>query len=187
MFPTHPFVTPYTTQLHLPYLFPPFVILNKQTNKMLSRIPVCSLETSFWGPKLLLHSKSSRNKKRLYDERNVTSLTLVKYSTFKLSIIKFFWDNSILSSWRLWSNSFRSISCLVIFTVPSLSSEEERSSVGMVVSKLISSDSKELEMFTFLVSLELLRDIFFHFLKHFLKLYFETSPLKSQLQKKQNS
>lgn len=146
---------------------------------MLSRIPVCSSETSFWELKLLLHSKSSRTKKQLYDERNVTSLTLVKYSTFKLSIIKFFWDNSILSSWRLWSNSFRSISCFVIFTVPSLSSEEERSSVGMVVSKLISSDSKELEMFTFLVSLELLRDIFFHFLK----LYFETSPRKSQLQK----
>ncbi len=75
------------------------------------------------------------------------TITLVRWSTLRLSMSRFFCDSSIFSFWRLWSSSFLSRSCFVTFPAPSLSSEDDMSSVGTVVSRLMSSDSMELEMF----------------------------------------
>lgn len=77
-------------------------------------------------------------------------LTLDRWSNFMLSMMRLFWESSILCSWRLCSSSFLWICCWVTFCLPSrCSSDDETSSVvGTVVSRLTSSDSRsrELEM-----------------------------------------
>lgn len=87
--------------------------------------------------------------------RNTVSISHPKstfdiWSAFMLSMMRFFWDSSILSSWMLCSSSFLSISWRVTFWEPfRCSSDEETSSVvGTVVSKLMSSDSRSKELET---------------------------------------